>query len=85
MEDKPLIDSFVIVDCQNQLLNKKSEAHRNEQTWKTGIKYQIYVFGCTTKIEYVLVNSLKFLVKTNRIRLYNHGCLIELVTKPLYS
>ena len=84
MEDKPLIDSFVIVDCQNQL-QKKSEARRNEQNWKTGIKSQIYLFGCTTKIEYVLVNSLKFLVKTNRIRLYNHGCLIELVTKPLYS
>ena len=84
MEDKPLIDSFVIVDCQNQL-QKKSKARRNEQNWKTGIKSQIYLFGCTTKIEYVLVNSLKFLVKTNRIRLYNHGCLIELVTKPLYS
>ena len=84
MEDKPLIDSFVIVDCQNQLW-KKSEARRNEQNWKTGIKSQIYLFGCTTKIEYVLVNSLKFLVKTNRIRLYNHGCLIELVTKPLFS
>ena len=83
MEDKLLIDSFVIVDCQNQL-QKKSEARRNEQNWKTGIKSQIYLFGCT-KIEYVLVNSLKFLVKTNRIRLYNHGCLIELVTKPHYS
>ena len=84
MEDKPLIDSFVIVDCQNQL-QKKSEVRRNEQNWKTGIKSQIYLFGCTTKIEYIMVNSLKFLVKTNRIRLYNHGCLIELVTKPLYS
>ena len=81
MEDKPLIDSFVIVDCQNQL-QKKSEA---QTKLEAGIKSQIYLFGCTTKIEYVLVNSLKFLVKTNRIRLYNHGCLIELVTKPLYS
>ena len=81
MEDKPLIDSFVIVDCQNQL-QKKSEA---QTKLEAGIKSQIYLFGCKTKIEYVLVNSLKFLVKTNRIRLYNHGCLIELVTKPLYS
>ena len=81
MEDKPLIDSFVIVDCQNQL-QKKSEA---QTKLEAGIKSQIYLFGCTTKIEYVLVNGLKFLVKTNRIRLYNHGCLIELVTKPLYS
>ena len=58
MEDKPLIDSFVIVDCQNQL-QKKSEA---QTKLEAGIKSQIYLFGCTTKIEYVLVNSLKQIV-----------------------
>ena len=36
MEDKSLIDSFVMLKQEKQIL-KKAEAHKNEQNWKTGM------------------------------------------------